>query len=138
MRRLSKLRKLEFLYLLIFIHSHSTLMKFLFLPWIQATEKSVPMYRILCMLAFVSVFAVTTEALSHGISVSKWRIHMKKNYCAWLILLMSFIAYVILMVEAYRYFTATQTAIRIIIAASFIFIPNLWALTLQIKRKKNK
>ena len=60
---------------------------------------------------------------------------MKKNIIGWIILLSSCVSFFILMTEIYRHMGSKNDAIEVIIAASIIYFPNVWALT-QVNKVK--
>ena len=135
MKRITKCEIVAVVYSICFLAAYSILRKNLIFPWIEMTGASFHLRNLLCMLSFLVVYGVTFCTILRGSTAHQWREHMKKNIIGWIILLSSCVSFFILMTEIYRHMGSKNDAIEVIIAASIIYFPNVWALT-QVNKVK--
>ena len=139
MGKVSKEWKRVIVYVLIFLNAYSVLKKLLFLPLLEGVKLPTILYNIVIALALASVCGITCVVVSEGWEFKQWRMIMKNNLSGWIVLVVSIIAFVVLMTVVGKYMTDTFDAIRVIVASTLIFAPNAWALTLVFsKRCKNE
>ena len=63
---------------------------------------------------------------------------MKNNIVAWIMLLVSVVAFVVLMAVAYKYMDDKKDTFSLIIASLVLFVPNIWTMTEIIGKKTAK
>ena len=136
MKRLSKNEICVVVYAMCFFYAYLEIRNNLISPWIVMTGKSFTLYNSLCICTFLSMYGVTSCVILRGDTIRRWREYMKKNIIGWIIILFCSVSFVILMIEIYKHMGNRNEAVRVIIASTLIFLPNVFAL-IQINTTKS-
>ena len=106
--------------------------------WLSVGDEGAKRYYRLLATTFIVIVGVVCSRIYECRTLREWRAVMKKSILAWIVLVLCTVAFVFLMVEAYKYMNNQRDAILLIIASTAIFAPNLWALTDYVACKTQK
>ena len=100
--------------------------------------KAIQLLSCILFIEMLYIIAPTYCRIYQGASVREWRTIMKNNIVAWIMLLVSVVAFVVLMAVAYKYMDDKKDAFSLIIASLVLFVPNIWTMTEIIGKKTAK
>jgi len=94
-------------------------------PSIETTTPSW-LYSILCITSFVLVIEITMWAIENKDQLQSWR-EIMKNFRYWIFLLITTGAFITLIVEICKHMEDTFDTVRVVVAFSILFLPNIGA-----------
>ena len=122
--------KKALIYLGLAVMAHSELRTIVFNPWLITLNTPFWLYKHLFTLSFLGLYGVPFFMILDGKTLIQWRIIiMKTNFWGWFALIACSIAFLVLIAEVSKCLDSLGQMIRVVIAASVIFIPNMWAFT---------